>query len=173
MSVPPSPYSTCGNNIDILWAATVCAVCSEMSRAGNDHKLRRLHLFVRLQRKTRLPPVWLSCFSKNLSKNMMFVDPSIIVQFIQKNPTRCNSASKFIIPYLYEAQHVSGETPPIIRSLKLHWQPLGLHTLKVVGRFGWHTFRHQEPKTALASSRFAYVKGCWTFRVTHRPSSGA
>ena len=26
----------------------------------------------------------------------------------------------FIIPYLYEAQHVSGETPPIIRSLKLH-----------------------------------------------------
>jgi len=30
----------------------------------------------------------------------------------------------FIIPYLYEAQHVSGDTPPIIRSLKLHWQPL-------------------------------------------------
>jgi hypothetical protein len=30
----------------------------------------------------------------------------------------------FIIPYLYEAQHVSGGTPPIIRSLKLHWQPL-------------------------------------------------
>ena len=29
----------------------------------------------------------------------------------------------FIIPYLYEAQQVSGDTPPIIRSLKLHWQP--------------------------------------------------
>jgi len=28
------------------------------------------------------------------------------------------------IPYLYEAQHVSGDTQPIIRSLKLHWQPL-------------------------------------------------
>jgi len=27
----------------------------------------------------------------------------------------------FIIPYLYEAQHVSGDTPLIIRSLKLHW----------------------------------------------------
>jgi len=40
----------------------------------------------------------------------------------------------FIIPYLYEAQHVSGDTPPIIRSLKLHWQPLVLHTWKVVGR---------------------------------------
>ena len=38
----------------------------------------------------------------------------------------------FIILYLYEAQHVSGDTPPIIRSLKLHWQPLVFHTSKVV-----------------------------------------
>jgi len=40
----------------------------------------------------------------------------------------------FIIPYLNEAQHVSGDTPPVIRSLKLHWQPLVFHTWKVVGR---------------------------------------
>ena len=40
----------------------------------------------------------------------------------------------FIIPYLCEAQHVSGHTPPISRSLKLHWQPLVFHTRKVVGR---------------------------------------
>jgi len=40
----------------------------------------------------------------------------------------------FIIPYLYEPQHVLGNTPPIIRSLKLHWQPLVFHTWKVVGR---------------------------------------
>ena len=40
----------------------------------------------------------------------------------------------FIIPYLCEAQHVSGDTPPIIRSLKLHWHPLVFHTWKVVGR---------------------------------------
>jgi hypothetical protein len=39
----------------------------------------------------------------------------------------------FIIPYLYEAQHVSGNTPPIIRSLELHWQPLVFHTWNVVG----------------------------------------
>jgi hypothetical protein len=39
----------------------------------------------------------------------------------------------FIIPNLYEAQHVSGDTPPIIRSLKLHWQPLVFYTWKVVG----------------------------------------
>jgi hypothetical protein len=35
-------------------------------------------------------------------------------------PTRCNNVSTFFISYLYEAQHVSGDTPPIIRSLKLH-----------------------------------------------------
>jgi len=33
---------------------------------------------------------------------------------------------------LNEAQHVSGDTPPIIRSLKLHKQPLVLHMWKVV-----------------------------------------
>jgi uncharacterized Fe-S cluster-containing radical SAM superfamily enzyme len=36
-----------------------------------------------------------------------------------ENPTRCNDVSKFV-SYLYEAQHVSGDTPPIIRSLKLY-----------------------------------------------------
>jgi len=53
-------------------------------------------------------------------RNLMFLDPCIIVQFIEKNPTKCKSVSKFIIPFLYEVQHVSGDTPPIIRSLKLH-----------------------------------------------------
>ena len=45
----------------------------------------------------------------------------------------------FIIPYLYEAQHVSGDTPPIIRSLKLHWQSLVFHTWKVVWTCSWWT----------------------------------
>jgi hypothetical protein len=39
-----------------------------------------------------------------------------------------------LIPYLYKAQHVSGDTPPIIRSLKLHWQSLIFYTPKVVRR---------------------------------------
>jgi hypothetical protein len=43
-----------------------------------------------------------------------------------------NMCQNFIIPYLYEAQHVSGDTPLIIRSLK----------------------------TALAASGFSYVEGC-------------
>jgi len=44
---------------------------------------------------------------------------------IQQNATMYQNV---IIPYLYEAQHVSGDTPPIIRGLKLHWQPLVFHT---------------------------------------------
>jgi len=40
----------------------------------------------------------------------------------------------FIIPYLYEIQHVLGDTSPIIRRLKLRWQPLLIHMGKVVGR---------------------------------------
>jgi hypothetical protein len=50
-----------------------------------------------------------------------------------KNPTRCNNILTFFISYLYEAQHVSGDTA-----------------------------HHQEPKTALAASGFACVEGCWT-----------
>jgi hypothetical protein len=39
----------------------------------------------------------------------------------EKTPTRCNSVSKFLLfLILNEAQHVSGDTPPIIRSFKLH-----------------------------------------------------
>jgi hypothetical protein len=34
----------------------------------------------------------------------------------------------FIIPHLSGGQHVLGDTPHIIRSFKLHWQPLVLHT---------------------------------------------
>jgi hypothetical protein len=63
---------------------------------------------------------------------------ALYLQFIKKNPTRYNSVLNFIIPYLYEAQHVSGDTPPIIRSLKLHWQPLVFHTWKVVCVVGGH-----------------------------------
>ena len=49
-----------------------------------------------------------------------------------KNPTRCNSVIKILLYLiLNEAQNVSSDTPPIIRSLKLHKQALGLRTWKV------------------------------------------
>jgi len=51
----------------------------------------------------------------------------------------------FIITYLYEAQRVSGDTTPVIRSPKLHWQPLVLHTRKVVGRVVGGHIRHTVP----------------------------
>jgi hypothetical protein len=52
----------------------------------------------------------------------------------RKIPQNKKMYKNFIIPYLYEAQLVSGDTPTIIRSLKLHWQPLVFHTWKVVRR---------------------------------------
>jgi len=74
------------------------------------------------------------------------------LQFIKENPTKCNNISKFIIPGLYEAQHVSGDTPPIIRSLKLRWQPLVFQKWKVGGRCqavpdNVHQLHVQKPST--------------------------
>ena len=40
----------------------------------------------------------------------------------------------FITPYLYEAQHVSGDTPPIIKNTKLQWHPLVYYAWEVFGR---------------------------------------
>jgi hypothetical protein len=60
---------------------------------------------------------------------LMFVDPCIIVKFIKKKIQQdATMYQNFIIPYLYKAQHVSGDTPPIIKSLKLHWEPLVFYT---------------------------------------------
>jgi hypothetical protein len=63
----------------------------------------------------------------------MFVDPFIIVQFIKKNPTRSNSVSKFHYSIFIWSSTCFCDTLPIIRSLKLHWQPLVFHTWKVIG----------------------------------------
>jgi hypothetical protein len=60
----------------------------------------------------------------------------------------------FIIPYLYEGQHVSGNTTPIIRSLKLHWQPLIFQTWKVVGH------RHRTATTRPTTLHVCKTRGC-------------
>jgi len=52
----------------------------------------------------------------------------------QRKSNKMLQCIKTITLYLFEAQHVSGDTPFIIRSLKLHWEPQVLHTWKVVGR---------------------------------------
>ena len=84
----------------------------------------------------------------------------------------------FIIPYLYEAPHVSGDTPPIIRSLKLHWQPLVFHTWKVVGHViggrcqaqcAWQRPPTTRPTTFHVSYKYGIIKfwyivtSCWIF----------
>ena len=66
-------------------------------------------------------------------QHLMFVDPCIIVQFIMKNPTRCNNVSKF-------------------------YYSIFIWSSKCFRR---HTAHHREPKTALAASGFAYGEGCW------------
>jgi len=67
-------------------------------------------------------------------RNLMFVDPCIIVQFIKKNPTRCNNVPKF-----YYSIFIWSSTC-----------------------FRRHAAHHQEPKTALAASGLSYVEGWWT-----------
>jgi hypothetical protein len=81
-----------------------------------------------------LPYVHLNLYStlkeeRKVTPTSCQIHPQIHIE----NPTRCNSVPNFI-SYLYEAQHVSGDISPIIRRLKLHKQPLVLHTWKVVGR---------------------------------------
>jgi hypothetical protein len=72
--------------------------------------------------------------------HLMFTDLCIVVQFIKKNPTRCNNVSK----YYYSI---------VIWSLTC---------------FRWHTAYHQEPETALAASGFSYLEDCWTLSGTIR-----
>jgi len=75
-----------------------------------------------------------------------------------KNPNKMQQCIKILLfLILNEAQHVSGDTPSIIRSLKLHKQPLVLYTWKVVGR------------AVVGRSQVAYtVAFCWVFHCTAR-----
>ena len=61
--------------------------------------------------------------------------PAKICIFHKEKSNKMQQCTKIlIIPYLYEGQHVSGDKRPIIRSLKLYWQPLVLHSWGVVAR---------------------------------------
>ena len=60
-----------------------------------------------------------------------------------KNPTRCNSISKFYFIVIWSSEFY----------FIVMWSSMC---------FGPHAAHHQEPKTALAASGFARVEGCWT-----------
>jgi hypothetical protein len=94
----------------------------------------------------------------------MFIEPCITIQFIKKNPTRCSNVSKFYY-FIYEAQHIWGDTPLIIRSLELHWQPLDFHTWKVVGRVVGgrcqaHCAWQRRPTTRPTTFHVCKIRGC-------------
>jgi hypothetical protein len=107
---------------------------------------------------------------------ILFVDPCIIVPFIKKIQQDETMYQNFI-PYLYKAQHVSGDTPPIIRSLKLHWQPLVFYTWKVVWTCSWWTlsgtvclttstsYTSKQPSTYKKPEGASAVLGSWWWAV--------
>ena len=80
---------------------------------------------------------------------------------------RCQVAYALLFLILNEAQHVLSDTPSIIRSLKLHKQPLDLHTWKVVGHA---VFGRCQVAYALLFLILNEAQHVWS---THRPSSGA
>jgi hypothetical protein len=52
---------------------------------------------------------------------------NFIISFLTENSNKMQQFIKILLFLIFsETQHVSGDTPPIIRSLKLHKQPLGL-----------------------------------------------
>jgi hypothetical protein len=59
--------------------------------------------------------------------NLTFLDPCIIVKFLQKKNQQDAAVYQNFIPYFNKAQHVSGDTPSIIRRLKLQNRSLVLH----------------------------------------------
>ena len=119
-------------------SCTTAPACYSELSSSTKHQVARAWLQALSLEATVWPTAYRQCLHPTGLK-LTFVDLYIIVEFIKKNPTRCNNVSNFIIPYLYEAQHVSGDTPPIIRSLKLHWQPLAFHTWQIVCSCSWWT----------------------------------
>ena len=90
---------------------------------------------------------------------------TILTEQTPSTMQQCIQILLFLI--LNEAQHVSDDTPPIIRSLKLHKQPLDLHTWKVVGHA---VVGRCQVAYALLFLILNEAQHVWS---THRPSSGA
>jgi len=87
-------------------------------------EIRGLRLTARWRRSTQCAE-W--CHKTGLSEQW--------VSSYSEKPNKMQQCIKILLfPILNEARHVSGDTPSIIRSLKLHKQPLVLHTWKVVRR---------------------------------------
>ena len=62
---------------------------------------------------------------------LKFVDSCIIVKFIKKS-NMMHQCIKIILVHIYMKLNIFRMTPPIMRSLKLHWQPLVFYAWNVV-----------------------------------------
>jgi len=96
--------------------------------------MRLLYQITKYSMKQLISQRTLATFRDNPSAPSYSYCPALSLNSWKKIQQDAKMYQNFIISYLYEAQHVSGDTPPIIRSLKLHWQPLVFRTWKVVGR---------------------------------------
>jgi hypothetical protein len=75
----------------------------------------------------------------------------ILKVLTEKKPDKMQQCKILLSLILNKVQHVSGDTPPIVRSLKLHKQPLVLHTWKGV----------QPPSTYANPEAACAVLGSW------------
>ena len=112
--------------------------------------------------------------SAKISRSLfaLFRLESMNCKFIKKKSNKMQHCIKmFILSYLYEAQHVSGDTSPIIRSLKLHWQrppsarPITPHVWKARGcqcSFRLLMMGGVSPETCWASYRYGIINNFYT-----------
>jgi hypothetical protein len=86
------------------------------------------------------PPRWRWKFNKNVdeclpdshSPENNYISTASNFTIHKEKSNKMQDATiyqNYIISYLYEAQHVTDDTPPIIKSLKLHRRPLVFYTL--------------------------------------------
>ena len=87
------------------------------------------------------------------------------IQNSQRKSNKMQQCIRIFISYLYEAQHVSGDTSPIIGSLKLHQRPLVLNTQRVVGHVvaGWVAVLHETCKAVSRYSKLYNGAFCWMY----------
>jgi hypothetical protein len=92
-----------------------------LNGAFHAHELNEISKNVKISFETQYVPI-LNVITVFLA--LILMDPCI-VDYSVEIPTRCSFVIEFLIPkFFLEIQHVSSDTPPIIRSSILYLQPL-------------------------------------------------
>jgi hypothetical protein len=105
---------------------------------------KRTHISQLTARRSLL--TWQQINNRHTPSFLNYIMKFSEMQFIKKSNKMQQYIKIFTFLYLYEAQHVSDDSPPIIRSLNLQWQPLVFQTWEVVGRTDG---RHSLPSACL------------------------